>query len=269
MTDYSKYEFIKVEKEGKLATLTLNRPDVLNAIHPQMHTELENIWVDVARDEDINAIILTGAGRAFSAGGDVKGMDSRGGGEDEMKRHMLMTPSRARRLVQSMLTVEQPVIGAINGDAVGLGATLALFCDVVIAAEKARFGDPHVRVGIVAGDGGAIIWPALIGVSRAKEFLMTGKLINAVEAEKIGLVNHAVPQEEVLSKARELAQELADGPTWAVRWTKVSVNKALLDQVNLILDASLGLEMLTFGTADHKEATRAWVEKRKPEFRGV
>jgi enoyl-CoA hydratase len=267
MTDYSRYEFIKVEKEGKLATLTLNRPDSLNSIHPQLHREIENIWMDVARDVDVNAIILTGAGKAFSAGGDVKGMDSRSD-PDEARRYSLMTVGNARRLIQNMLMVEQPIIGAINGDAVGLGATIALFCDVVIAAEKARFGDPHVKVGIVAGDGGAIIWPALIGVSRAKEFLMTGKLINAVEAERIGLVNHVVPLNEVLPKARELAQELADGPTWAIRYTKVAVNKFLSNQVNLILDASLGLEMLTFNTADHKEATKAWVEKRKPQFKG-
>jgi len=267
MTDYNRYEFIKVEKEGKLATLTLNRPESLNAIHPAFHTELENIWADVARDVDINAIILTGAGKAFCAGGDVKGMDSRND-PDEARRYSLRTVSNARRLVQNMLMIEQPIIGAINGDAVGLGATIALFCDVVIAAEKARFGDPHVRVGIVAGDGGAIIWPALIGVSRAKEFLMTGKLINAVEAERIGLVNHAVPPDEVMPKAKELARELADGPTWAIRYTKVAVNKFLTNQVNLILDASLGLEMLTFNTADHKEATSAWVEKRKPQFKG-
>jgi enoyl-CoA hydratase len=267
MTDYNRYEFIKVEKEGRLATLTLNRPESLNAIHPAFHTELENIWADVARDVDINAIILTGAGRAFCAGGDVKGMDSRND-PDEARRYSLRTVSNARRLVQNMLMIEQPIIGAINGDAVGLGATIALLCDVVIAAEKARFGDPHVKVGIVAGDGGAIIWPALIGVSRAKEFLMTGKLINAVEAERIGLINHVVSQEEVMPKARELARELADGPTWAIRYTKVAVNKFLTNQVNLILDASLGLEMLTFNTADHKEATSAWVEKRKPQFKG-
>jgi enoyl-CoA hydratase len=267
MAAYGHYEFIKVEKEGQLVTLTLNRPDSLNAIHSQLHRELENIWIDVARDMEVNAIILTGAGKAFSAGGDVKGMDSRSD-PDEAKRYSLMTVSNARRLIQNMLMVEQPIIGAINGDAVGLGATIALFCDVVIAAENARFGDPHVKVGIVAGDGGAIIWPALIGVSRAKEFLMTGKLIKAVEAERIGLVNHAVPQGEVLPKARELALELAEGPTWAIRYTKIAVNKWLSHQVNLILDASLGLEMLTFNTEDHKEATRAWVEKRKPQFKG-
>ena len=267
MTDYSRYEFIKVEKEGNLATLTLNRPESLNAIHSAFHTELEDIWVDVARDADINALILTGAGRAFCAGGDVKGMDSRSD-PDEAKRYYLRTVSSARRMVQNMLMIEQPIIGAINGDAVGLGATIALLSDIVIAAEKARFGDPHVKVGIVAGDGGAIIWPALIGVSKAKEYLMTGKMLNAVEAERIGLISYAVSPDEVMPKARELAQELADGPTWAIRYTKVSVNKFLGDQVNLILDASLGLEMLTFTTADHKEATKAWVEKRKPQFKG-
>jgi enoyl-CoA hydratase/carnithine racemase len=268
MSDYSRYQCIKVEKEGKMATLTLNRPDSLNAVNPQLHRELEEIWVDVAQDTDINAILLTGAGRAFCAGGDVKGMASRAGGE-EGKRHSLMTPAGARRLIQNILEVEQPIIGAINGDAVGLGATIALFCDVVVASEKARFGDTHVKVGIVAGDGGAVIWPLLIGVSRAKEFLMTGRLINAVEAERIGLINYVVPQEEVLPKARALAQELADGPTWAIRWTKLSVNKWLKEQVNTILDASLAYEMLTFGTDDHQEAARAFVEKRKPNFRGI
>jgi enoyl-CoA hydratase/carnithine racemase len=267
MIDYNRYEFIRVEKEGPLGMVTLNRPDSLNAIHSPLHREIENIWIDLARDEQINAIILTGAGKAFCAGGDVKGMDSRTD-PDEAKRYALMTVANARRLIYNMLQVEQPIIGAVNGDAIGLGATIALFCDVVIAAEKARFGDPHVNVGIVAGDGGAIIWPALIGISRAKEFLMTGKLVNAVEAERIGLVNHAVPAEEVLPKARSLAGALAEGPTWAIRYTKVVVNKWLSHQVNLILDASLGFEMLTFGTDDHKEAVRAWMEKRKPQFKG-
>ena len=268
MIDYGRYQCIKVEKEGKLATLTLNRPDSLNAVNPQLHHELEEIWVDVAQDVDINAIILTGAGRAFCAGGDVKGMAARAGGE-EGKRHSLMTPASARRLIQNILEVEQPIIGAINGDAVGLGATIALFCDVVVAAEKARFGDTHVKVGVVAGDGGAVIWPLLIGVSRAKEFLMTGRLINAVEAERIGLISYAVPHDEVLPKARGIAQELADGPTWAIRWTKLSVNKWLKEQVNTILDASLANEKLTFSTEDHREAAQAFVEKRKPIFRGI
>jgi enoyl-CoA hydratase len=269
MTDYSHYECIKVEKADKLATVTLNRPDSLNAVNPQLHHELERIWVDLAEDTDVNAILLTGAGKAFCAGGDVKGMASRsGGGGEERQRRFALNPAGGRRLVQNMLEVEQPIIGAINGDAVGLGATIALFCDVIVASEKARFGDPHVRVGIVAGDGGAVIWPLLIGPARAKEFLMRGHLVNGADAAKMGLVNYAVPPEEVLPKARELAQELADGPTWAIRWSKLSVNKWLKDQLNLILDASLAYEMITFTTEDHKEAARAFVEKRKPKFQG-
>jgi len=269
MTDYSHYECLKVEKADRLAMVTLNRPDSLNAVNPQMHHELERIWLDLAEDSDVNAILLTGAGKAFCAGGDVKGMASRSeGGREGGQRRFALNPAGGRRLVQSMLEVEQPIIGAINGDAVGLGATIALFCDVIVASEKARFGDPHVRVGIVAGDGGAVIWPALIGPARAKEFLMRGHLVNGVDAAKMGLVNYAVPPADVLPKARELAQELADGPTWAIRWSKLSVNKWLKDQVNLILDASLAYEMITFTTEDHKEAARAFVEKRKPKFQG-
>jgi enoyl-CoA hydratase len=223
--------------------------------------------VDLAEDTEVNAILLTGAGKAFCAGGDVKGMASRSGREEGRQRAMA-TPAGGRRLVQNMLDVEQPIIGAINGDAVGLGATIALFCDVIVASEKARFADTHVRVGLVAGDGGGVIWPLLIGPARAKEFLMRGHFINGAEAAKIGLVNYAVPPEEVLPKAREIAQELAEGPTWAIRWSKLAVNKWLKDQVNLIMDASLAYEMLTFNTEDHREAAKAFVEKRKPNFQG-
>lgn len=272
MPDYSRYQFIKVEKENGLATVTLNRPDSLNAVNGELHHELSRIWADIAEDEEINAVVLTGAGRAFCAGGDVKGMsrraDSDSGAKTSARPATLTMPSEARRIVQNMLDVEQPIIGAINGDAVGLGATIALLCDVVVASEKARFGDTHVKVGIVAGDGGGVIWPLLIGPARAKEFLMRGNLINGAEAAKIGLVNYAVPPENVMGRAREIARELADGPTWAIRWTKLAVNKWLKEQVNLMLDASLAYEMVTFQTEDHKEAARSFVEKRKPNFTG-
>jgi enoyl-CoA hydratase/carnithine racemase len=165
-----------------------------------------------------------------------------------------------------MLDVEQPIIGAINGDAIGLGATLALLCDIIVASETARFADTHVKVGVVAGDGGAVIWPLLIGPARAKEFLMRGNFVNGADAFKMGMVNYAVASEQVMAKARELAQELADGPTYAIRWSKLAVNKWLKQQANLILDASLAYEMVTFTTEDHREAARAFVEKRKPNF---
>jgi enoyl-CoA hydratase len=151
---------------------------------------------------------------------------------------------------------------------VGLGATLALFCDVIIASENAKFGDPHVTVGLVAGDGGAVIWPMLCGLARAKEYLMTGDLLTATEAERIGLINHVVPQDEVMSKAMQLAQRLANGPSKAIRWTKLACNKRLRDEVNLVLDASLAVESLSMLTEDHSEATRAFTEKRAPRYKG-
>ncbi|MFZ0887626.1 MAG: enoyl-CoA hydratase-related protein [Candidatus Binataceae bacterium] len=268
MADYSRYACIAVQIDRKLATVTLNRPDSLNAVNPELHRELERIWIDLADDSGINAIVLTGAGRAFCAGGDVKGMASRAGGGGGPSR-MMFTPSGARRIIQNMLDVEQPIIGAINGDAVGLGATLALLCDVIVASEKARFADTHVKVGIVAGDGGAVIWPLLIGPARAKEFLMRGNFINGAEAARIGMVNYAVAGDQVMAKATEIARELADGPTWAIRWSKLAVNKWLKEQTNLILDASLAYEMLSFNTDDHREAARAFVEKRKPVYKGT
>ncbi len=263
--DYGRYEFIKVEKDGKVAVLTLNRPEALNAVNSQLHNELEEVFAAVARDDDVNAVVLTGAGRAFCAGGDVKGMDDRQG-DDPLKTRT--TLRNAKRLIHNLLDVEQPIISAVNGHAVGLGATIALFGDVIIASENARIGDPHVKVGLVAGDGGSVIWPLLCGLARAKEYLMTGDLMTAAEAERIGLVNHVVPPEQVLPKAMDLAHRLANGPTKAIRWTKLACNKRLRDDVNLVLDASLAVETLSMLSEDHKEATRAFAEKREPEFKG-
>ena len=267
MIDYAKYRCIKVERENKLATVTLNRPEALNAVNAELHDELEQIWIDLAADEQVNAILLTGAGKAFSAGGDVKAMAARWGTE-EGKKWTRKTAAAGRRIIQNLLDVEQPIIAAVNGDAMGLGANIALLSDVIVVSETARIADTHVKVGIVAGDSGAVIWPLLVGPARAKEFLMRGTFISGSEAAKMGLVNHAVPGDQVMSKAREIARELADGPTWAIRWTKLSVNKWLKQQVNLILDASIAYEMMSFDTEDHREAATAFAEKRKPKFQG-
>jgi len=269
--DYGEYEFLNVEVADRIATITINRPDRLNAVHNALHHELEQIWIDVRADQDVNAIILTGAGRAFCAGGDVKGMaeGTLSGAAPKKGKGRGRGPiaaSNGRRVIENMLDVEQPIIGAINGDAIGLGATLALLCDITVASEKARFADTHVKVGIVAGDGGAVIWPLLVGPHRAKEFLMRGNFISGAEAGRIGMVNYAVGPDDVMTKAHELARELADGPTWAIRWSKLAVNKWLKQQANLILDASLAYEMMTFNTKDHQEAVKAFVEKRKPNF---
>ncbi|HKD66759.1 MAG TPA: enoyl-CoA hydratase-related protein [Candidatus Binataceae bacterium] len=257
---YKGLETILVSKDNGVATITLNRPEARNAVSPRMHSELSEMWPRISADPEIDAIILTGAGKAFCAGGDVKGMDA-----GAFKHRGSMT-TEARLLITTLLDVEQPIIAAINGDAIGLGATIGLFCDITVAAETARIADPHVRVGLVAGDGGAVIWPHLIGPNRAKEFLMRGNMINATEAARLGLVNYAVPAADVMKKANELARELADGPRWAIRWTKVSVNKTLKESVNLVLDTSLAFEEVTMKMPDHLEAARAFVEKRKPVF---
>jgi enoyl-CoA hydratase len=264
--DYSSYETLKIENSNKVATVTLNRPERLNAVNGVMHNELERFLGEVNHDTQINAIVLTGAGRAFCAGGDISGF----GGSGTPDQNPQGTFSRGpRRLVLNYLEVEAPIIVALNGDAIGLGATLALLGDVIIAAESARLADTHVKIGLVAGDGGSIIWPLLIGVHRAKEYLMTGDFIAAPEAERIGLVNRVLPADEVLPAATALAERLANGATWAVRWTKASVNKMLRDQLNLILDTSLAFESLSSTTADHREATQAFMEKRPPNFTGL
>jgi len=267
MPDYSRYKYLKIEKDEGLLSLTLNRPEVLNAVNTEMHHELEDVLVDITRDDQVRAVLLTGAGRAFCAGGDARSMTS-----GEFRELATATPSlplgAARKLILNLLEVEQPIVAAVNGDAVGLGATLALFCDIVIAAENARFGDTHVKVGLVAGDGGAIIWPLLVGMAKAKEYLLTGDLIGAAEAERIGLVNKVVPLEELQPTAMAMAQRLASGPTKAIRWTKFAVNKRLREEVNLILDTSVALEAASMGSADHQEAARAFLEKRPPRFTG-
>jgi len=266
MIDYSKYKAVVVEKNNRVATVTLNRPNALNAVNPDMNADFDTLFRDLSADEEIDAIVLTGAGRAFCAGGDIKNMDARneGGASD-----FPMNPRDPGELLNDILDVQQPIIAAINGDAIGLGATIALFCDITVAAETARLADTHVRIGVVAGDGGAVIWPPLIGPNRAKEFLMRGNLINGAEAAKIGLVNYALPAAEVLPKAQELARELADGPRWAIRWTKLSVNKLVKKALHQVLDTSAALEAVTFVTPQHREAARAFVEKRKPNFRAA
>jgi enoyl-CoA hydratase len=260
--DYSRYHYLSAERKDKILTVAFNRPESLNAINAELHTELSHIFADIAKDQDTAVVVLTGKGRAFSAGGDIKWFQ-------EMTPEQLdVLFAEARKIIIDMLEVEQPIIAAVNGAATGLGATLALFSDVIFAAENAKIGDPHVKVGVVAGDGGAIIWPWLVGAARAKEFLLTGDLLTAQEAERIGLINHVVAPEKLMPTVMEFATRLANGPTKAIRWTKASVNKILRDTANLVLDTSLALEKHCFSTADHKEAIRAFVEKREPRFTG-
>lgn len=260
--DYEAYETLKIDRSNRVLTVAFNRPDELNAVNGRMHTELACIFADIAQDTEANAVVLTGNGKAFCAGGDLNWFVHIT--QSETDRLL----DEGRKIILDLLEVEKPIIAAVNGAAIGLGATLALFSDVVIASEQAKIGDPHVRVGLVAGDGGAIIWPWLVGMAKAKQYLLTGDLLNGVEAAAIGLVNRAVPDNEVLPEAYRLAQRLADGPTIAIRGTKASINKILRDAVNLVLDTSLGRERQCFQSEDHLEAVMAFAEKRSPRFVG-
>lgn len=263
MSGYSQYQFVRVEIQDGVATVTLNRPESLNAVNTAMHRELEELFLQVQKDGDVKAVVLTGSGRAFCAGGDVKDM-----AEEKDGRPAGIFDSGARQLAMNLVSIEKPVIAAVNGVAVGLGATIALLCDVVFMADTARIGDPHVKVGLVPGDGGAVIWPLLVGPARAKEYLMTGDLLSAHEAERIGLVNHVVPGDKVLAEAQALATRLAKGATLAIRLAKISVQRAVIRAMQDTLDTSLALEAITGYSQDHAEAVKAFAEKREPRFQG-
>jgi enoyl-CoA hydratase len=262
--DFSKYQTIRLHRDGKVLHLTLNRPDALNAIDERMDRELGTVFDDVAADPDSTVAIITGAGRAFSAGGDIESM------QRVIDRPEIFTGGieAGKRLLHSILDCPKPIIAKVNGPAMGLGATIALFCDIIFAANHAKIADPHVKVGFVAGDGGAVIWPQLIGFARAKEFLFTGDAITGEEAARIGLINRAVPAEDLDRVVDEFARKLAAGAPKAIQWTKQAVNIELKRVAQSILDASFALEDLSNRTRDHQEAVNAFREKREPRFTG-
>lgn len=263
MVDYSGYEFINVKKHDSVATLLMNRPEKMNAFGNEEFLEVQKIFRDVDRDDDIKAAIMTGAGRAFSAGGDIDNLIAVC--KDPSQR---LSMGDVKRLFQNLLALRKPVIAALNGDATAAGATVALCCDVVIAAEHARIGDTHLRVGLVPGDGSCAVWPLLIGMCKAKEYLMTGGLVSASEAQRIGLINRVVPLEKLQEEAWTIARRLADGPVQAISWTKMCLNKILLERINLIQDASLAYMYHSTIMPDHLEAAEAFLEKRAARFKG-
>ena len=263
------FTYVRTQLEDEHVLLvTLDRPERRNAISPEMHDELTPLFRRIAEDRDVRVVILIGAGdKAFCAGADFGGMaDNLEGGVYEDGFPELMLGSAA--LVRAQLAIPQPMIAAINGDAIGLGATMALFCDIPLMASEARLADPHVNAGLVAGDGGAILWPMLMGLNRGKEFLLTGDLMGSEEAERLGLVNHVYPRAQLLDEARTFARRLAAGPQVAIQFNKRLANAELVERVNRVIDASLAMEAITFTTADHREAVRSFLEKRPPRFGG-
>lgn len=208
-------------------------------------------------------MLLTGAGKAFSAGGDFAWFPTLRSVERlaELRRD-------AKQLIWDLVDLELPLVVAINGPAVGLGASIALLADIIYIAESAHIADPHVRVGIVAGDGGTAIWPLLVGPARAKEYLLTGDPVPAREAERIGLVNHVVADDDLHQQAMAMAERLAAGAPLALQFTKAAVNQLVKQSLELAFDYATGHELLTFLSEDHQEALDAIAGRREPRYRG-
>jgi len=255
---------LRIERVGPVLRVTIAHPtSALNAVDEALHHDLTQLFADLRRERDARAVVLTGQGRAFSAGGDFAWFPQlREPGRMEALRQ------DAKQLIWDLVDVELPIVAALNGPAMGLGASIALLCDVVFMADTATIGDPHVKVGIVAGDGGAAIWPLLVGPARAKQYLLTGDPLSAAEAERIGLVNRVVPAAELDREAMAFAARLAAGAPLAVRYTKLAVNKLVKDALNVAFDTSTALELVTFQSEDHQEALAAIREKRPPVFKG-
>jgi enoyl-CoA hydratase/carnithine racemase len=256
------YKTIALERAGRLLTLILNRPESLNAVNLEMHQELAEVFNFAALDEHSDVVVLTGAGRAFSAGGDLEHLAKNAANPELFDNEVRL----AKRIVFAMLDLDKPLICRLNGHAVGLGATLALLADVIFAAENAKIGDPHVAIGLVAGDGGAAIWPQRIGFTRAKEYLLTGELLTAQKAQEIGLINHCVPASELDGAVRAFCERLLNGSRNAIRWTKVLINLELKRVATAVMDAGIAYEAVAVRSADHREGVQALKEKRKPVF---
>jgi enoyl-CoA hydratase len=255
------YQQLDVSVEDDVCTVMLQGSSNQNAITERMHTELSMVFRDVA-DTDARVILLTGEGEAFSAGGDLDWLLDCA--EDPAKFRQVVR--EGERTVRDILSLRQPLIAKINGDATGFAATLALFADVSIADENARIGDPHVNAGLVAGDGGAVIWPMLIGINRAKELLLTGELLRAKRAVELGLINRAVATEELDAEVADLAGSLAGGSQIAIQYTKRAMNTWLEFGVDLVLRQSLALEAISQQHPDHEEGLDAFLEGRPPSF---
>ena len=261
---YEGYETLRVVRRGKIVTVSFNRPQVKNATNPRMHGELARVFPEIGRDPEAHVVVLTGEGDCFSAGGDIGTM--RAALDDHARWVEGMV--EARDILLGVVDLDRPVIAKVNGDAVGLGATLALFCDIVVARDTARIIDPHVKIGLVAGDGGAVIWPALVGYAKAKRYLLTGEPITGTEAASIGLISEAVPAEALDARVEAIARGLAEGAAVAIRLTKKSINMDLRQRLDRLIEAHLGYETMSHLSADHREAVTAFTESRPAVFTG-
>lgn len=260
--DDSSYQRLRIERrEHGVMLLTLSNPGKLNATDALLHNELARVFHDLSHDDDVRAVVVTGEGTAFSAGGDLDWIEEQVGNHAQTMKVM----REAGDIVRTMIDCDTPIVSAINGVAVGAGLAVALMADISIIDEATRLSDGHIRLGVGAGDHAVAIWPLLCGMAKAKYYLLTADFIDGREAERIGLVSKAVPADEVLPQALAIAERLAKGPRDATRYTKRALNHWLRASLPNF-EASLAYEMLNFLGADAAEGLAALQEKRRPEF---
>lgn len=260
-------QFITSELDNHVATITLNRPEVMNALNREMYAELEQAFRDAHRDPEVRCVVLTGAGRAFCSGDDVKQI-MLGEQRDETVTRLREVRPRPTPAAAAVLECDKPVIAAVNGPAVGWGMDLTLFCDIRIASENAKFGELFIKRGLVADIGGLWRLPRVVGPSKAAELLFTGDVIDAREAERIGLVSRVVPPNELRTAAMEIARKIAANPPIAMRYMKEGLRKSVhasMQEMGEYVGSSLAY---LFTTEDHKEGAMSFVERREPVFRG-
>lgn len=238
---------IRVEHDGPIRTVVLNRPDALNAMNAGLHYGVANVWRQLSADQEARVVILTGAGRCFSAGGDLDWISTFL--DDPAARYESLR--EGAQIIEEMLRFPLPVIAAVNGAAVGLGCSIAILSDIVLMSQDAYFADPHVAVGLVAGDGGAAFWPLLTPILRSREFLFTGDRIPAATAVELGLASRTCSADELMSEARTLATRLADLPLPALQGTKRVLNMHL-QQLNAVVQAGLAAEEVSMRSDEHR-----------------
>ncbi len=258
------YKTIICEKEGSVATITLNRPEKLNALSPELIEELYDALTTADRDDSVRVVIITGGDSVFAAGADLGAMDA--AAPDVVQ--MFKARFSGNNPYDYIERMGKPVIAAIAGYALGGGCELAMCCDLRIAADTARFGQPEIRVGLIPGAGGTQRLPRLIGMTKAKELVMTGDHIDAKEAERLGLVNTVVPVEDLFEEAKKLAAKLAARPPFGLRLAKTVMNMGADRDLQSALTLEREAFAMLFATEDQKEGVRAFTEKRKPEFKG-